>query len=143
MQKSRVQRPAFSLSLASSRISSRMPVRASFLLLFFSLSSRFVFSLSVDRIIRLLYQNADEWAASVSRLNPLWDENEWQYKSPKVRDLPYHGSVTAWGAINCVTCSVTYYIMPQDSFCQSYLFIKSEKFVQNPEFFTKKCSLNE
>jgi hypothetical protein len=32
----------------------------------------------VDRITRLLYQNADDRAASVSSLNPNWDQNEWK-----------------------------------------------------------------
>ena len=31
----------------------------------------------VDRITRQLYQNADDRAASVSSLNPYWDQNEW------------------------------------------------------------------
>ncbi|MDD3168209.1 MAG: hypothetical protein PHC91_01940 [Eubacteriales bacterium] len=32
----------------------------------------------IDRITRLLYQNADDRAASVSSINPYWDENEWR-----------------------------------------------------------------
>jgi len=32
----------------------------------------------IDRITRQLYQNADERAASVSSINPFWDENEWR-----------------------------------------------------------------
>lgn len=32
----------------------------------------------VGRITRLLYQNAAERAASVSSINPYWDENEWR-----------------------------------------------------------------
>lgn len=32
----------------------------------------------IDRIIRLLYQNADDRAASASAINPYWDENEWR-----------------------------------------------------------------
>ena len=31
----------------------------------------------VNRITQLLYQNADDRAASVSSLNPFWDQNEW------------------------------------------------------------------
>jgi hypothetical protein len=32
----------------------------------------------VDRITRQLYQNANDRAASVSSLNPYWDQNEWR-----------------------------------------------------------------
>lgn len=32
----------------------------------------------INRITRLLYQNADERAASVSKLNPYWNESEWR-----------------------------------------------------------------
>jgi hypothetical protein len=32
----------------------------------------------IDRITRLLYQNAGERAASVSKLNPYWNEGEWR-----------------------------------------------------------------
>lgn len=32
----------------------------------------------VGRITRLLYQNADERAASISSINPYWDENDWR-----------------------------------------------------------------
>ncbi|HML37853.1 MAG TPA: hypothetical protein PKA19_10595 [Bacillota bacterium] len=32
----------------------------------------------VDRITRLLYQNADDRAASVSSINPFWDQEEWR-----------------------------------------------------------------
>jgi len=32
----------------------------------------------IDRITRLLYQNANDRAASVSSINPYWDENEWR-----------------------------------------------------------------
>ena len=32
----------------------------------------------INRITQLLYQNADARAASVSKLNPYWDENEWR-----------------------------------------------------------------
>ena len=32
----------------------------------------------IDRITRLLYQNASDRAASISAINPYWDENEWR-----------------------------------------------------------------
>ena len=32
----------------------------------------------VDRIVRLLYQNADDRAASVSSINPYWDQEVWK-----------------------------------------------------------------
>ncbi len=32
----------------------------------------------IDRITRLLYQNADDIAASLSSINPYWDQNEWR-----------------------------------------------------------------
>jgi len=32
----------------------------------------------IDRITRLLYKNADERAASISSLNPAWNEEEWR-----------------------------------------------------------------
>ena len=32
----------------------------------------------INRITQLLYQNANERAASVSKLNPFWNENEWR-----------------------------------------------------------------
>jgi len=32
----------------------------------------------IDRITRQLYQNADDRAATVSSINPYWDENEWR-----------------------------------------------------------------
>ncbi|HYE69033.1 MAG TPA: hypothetical protein VEA58_10515 [Anaerovoracaceae bacterium] len=32
----------------------------------------------IDRITRLLYQNASDRAASVSSINPYWDENDWR-----------------------------------------------------------------
>ena len=32
----------------------------------------------INRITQLLYQNANERAASVSKLNPYWDESEWR-----------------------------------------------------------------
>ena len=32
----------------------------------------------VDRITQLLYQNADDRAASVSSINPFWDQDEWR-----------------------------------------------------------------
>lgn len=33
---------------------------------------------AVNHITRLLYQNADDRALSVSKLNPFWDQNEWR-----------------------------------------------------------------
>ncbi len=33
---------------------------------------------AVNRITQLLYQNADERAISVSKLNPFWEQNEWK-----------------------------------------------------------------
>lgn len=32
----------------------------------------------IDRITRLLYQNADDMAASISSINPFWDQDEWR-----------------------------------------------------------------
>ncbi len=34
----------------------------------------------VNRLTHLLYQNADERAISVSKLNPFWDQNEWRIR---------------------------------------------------------------
>ncbi len=32
----------------------------------------------IDRIVQLLYQNADQRAAVVASINPYWDQNEWE-----------------------------------------------------------------